>query len=288
MKRFWLSITAMFALSACSGTNPFDPGAGSGPGVDPAIPPVIAGELQGITYDPVAQTLTVSGMPLDGAPFVAVYNRRPALDVPGYEAYTLQENELARHTTAYVREVDGVRGAITVSGGQFGYYFGGSTYSRSGSFAPPASGSVTYSGTYVGLRNVAGDGGDLIPVDPGNSNEPRPTQAAEVTGRAILNADFIDNRVNGLIYQRVSVDSGLVMEDLNLVPATIESDGTFTGGVALGNNERGTYGGIFGGTNASAVAGTLFVEDQAGNLVDQEEYGLFVLTVCDPNTQVCS
>lgn len=286
MKRFLLGITAAAVVSACSGTNPFLPSTGDGEGSDIVIPEKLAGDLSGFTYDPVAKTLVVRGVSLDDTPFEAVYTRKPAMDVPGYEAYTSQESSLARHTTAYVQEIEGTSGTITVSGGQFGHYFGGSAYDRDGAFDPPDvtqnGGIVAYAGRYVGLRNTSGDGGDLLPVDPGTPIDVRPRQAAEVTGNVFITADFADNMVEGIVYDRVSVDSATPLDRLELAGTAIEDNGTFTGTVTQngGTEDVGLFGGIFGGQDAAAVAGTLFVEGHIGGGTNDEEYGLFVLGQC--------
>lgn len=286
MKRFVLGVAAAAAVSACSGGNPFVTETGGGGGGGIVVPEGLAGDLSSFTYDPAAGTLVVKGVSLDDTPFEAVYTRKPALDVPGYEAYTSQESSLARHTTAYVRQIDGTRAAITVSGGQFGHYFGGSAYGRDGAFDPPASavtgGVVSYAGSYVGLLNSAGDGGDLLPVDPSTPAEVRPRQAAEVTGKILVTADFSDNMVEGVVYDRIIADAGLSIDDLELAGTGIEGDGSFAGEVTQegGKTNVGLFGGVFGGTDASAVAGTLFVQDHITGRTDDEEYGLFVLSQC--------
>jgi len=288
MRRFWLGVVATTFLSACGGGNPWlDPGEDGGGGTVPTIPEELLGDLDSFTYDPVTQTLIVTGISLDNTPIAAVYTRNAALDVPGYEAYTTQDSSLERHATAYVQERDGVRGAIIVTGGQFGQYLGGSAYSRTGAFTPPAvnsaGGLVTYAGDYVGLLNVAGDGGDLLLVAPGTPNDVRPSQAAEVTGSVLINADFADNIVNGVVYDRIIVDApGTDISDQNieLVPTAILADGTFVGDANQGQTNVGSYGGVFGGTGASAVAGTLFAQGHINGLTNVEEYGLFVLSQC--------
>jgi len=296
MKRFWLSGAALVVVSACNGGNPWieDDDNGNGATPAPTVPEELIGDLDGVTYDPVAKTLTVTGVSLDNTPYEAVYTRKPGLDRNGYEAYTNQDGSLDRHTTAYVGEMNGTQATIVMTGGQFGHYFGGSTYSRSGTYSAPAigqsaisgqenSGSVTYAGNYVGLLNGPGDGGDLKAVTTGTSNDVRPVQAGEVTGRVLINADFADTTVNGLVYDRVFVDSsGTAMENLELSPTEIATDGTFVGAATQksGASDVGTYGGVFGGTGATEVAGTLFVHDHITALDNEEEYGLFVLGQC--------
>ncbi len=246
---------------------------------------VTNGSVSSFTYDPVANTLTVSGLALDDTPFVAIYNRRPDMDVPGYQAYTVQDSSLDRHVTAFVQERDGTRAMIAVSGPQFNAVFAGSSYNRDGAYTPPTvtttSGLVSYAGSYAGLLNAtSGDGSDLHPVAPGTPPDILPTQAAEVTGNIFINADFADNVINGRIYNRVVADTAIRVENLDLTPTAIAVDGTFTGGVGQGQSSVGNYEGIFGGTDASAVAGTIFVTDHIASIANGEETGLFVLAQC--------
>lgn len=286
MKRFWQGLAAMTALSACSGGNPFTEQQTDTGTEESGIPEAIASDLDGISYDPTTQTLTVRGISLDNTPYEAVYTRAPALDRGGYEAYSSQEGSLQRHTTAYVKDIGGTRGAIVMTGGQFESYFGGGVYGRNGTYDPPvptgSGGLVSYAGNYVGLLNAPGDGGDLLPVAPGTPASVRPVQAAEVTGKVLVNADFSDNSVNGTVYNRSAADlPGLTLEDLALAPATIDStNGTFTGDVTINLQSRGTYGGIFGGSEASTMAGALFAADHIDGVDNEEEFGLFVLPKC--------
>jgi len=289
MKRFMLGVAALAVMSACSGGNPFVAGDGDGDGTTPpgvTIPEAVAGDMEAFVYDPASNTLTISGVTLDDTPFTAVYDRRPALDRPGYRAYSAQDGSLGRHTTAYVQEIDGVAGAVAMSGGQFGHHFGGASYGRDGDFDPPdttvAGGLVHYAGNYIGMLNVAGDGGDLLPVDPGTPPEVRPRQATEVTGSIFITADFADMSVDGVVYDRLARDAGLALEDLEIAPGEIAEDGSFSGDVTQDNgaSDRGDYGGIFGGRDASAVAGALFVEGHVTGVDNIEEHGLFVLGQC--------
>lgn len=286
MKRFWLGIAAGAVLSACGdGTNPFtveDPTDTP----ESTIPEAIAGDLESFSYDAASQTLVVSGTSLDDTPFQAVYTRKAALDRNGYEAYTSQESSLGRHYTAYVKEIDGTRAGVVVSGGQFGHYFGGAYYERDGAFDPPdttvAGGVVHYAGSYVGVMNVSGDGGDLLPVAPGTDPSLLPSQAAEVIGDIFITADFSDNTTDGIIYNRSVPDFGVNETDLELAPAAIATDGTFTGDVQQnsGSATVGSWAGIFGGTDSAVVAGTLFVTNHTDNFNNEEEYGTFVLDQC--------
>ncbi|MBY6135111.1 hypothetical protein KUV61_04680 [Nocardioides marinus] len=292
MRRYWLGLAAASALSACGGGNPFLEDDTTTPDPDPGlqIPEELAGDVTSVSYDAANQTLTVTGVGLDSTPVTAQYTRNPALDRVGYEAYTVQQNGLTEHSTAYIRQSEGGYATVVMTGGQFGYFQGGSTYGSDGSFSKPPvdtgdKGIVSYAGTYVGLLNINGDGGDLKPAPPGSDPAIIPGQAAEVTGNAFINADFSDMRVKGSVYNRTITDSpGTVVENLEFEPTAIASDGSFTGSVTVDKAGVGEYGGVFSGTDAAAVAGTLHatghIEELNNGSVPIEEFGVFVLGSC--------
>ncbi|SDD13996.1 hypothetical protein [Ruegeria marina] len=292
MKPYLVAMATCVALSACGGSNAvFGTGdgtdGGGGTPANPVVPADIAGNITSISYDPDNQTLVVRGAGLDDVAFTDVYTRKPALDRPGYEAYTAQDGSLTRHFTAYVREIDGTYGAVIGSGGQFNTVIQGTQFGRDGAYDPPATtpngGVVSYAGNYIGVLNRNGSGEDLLPVTPGTDPSVIPGQVAEVTGNVLINAGFGDtqNQVDGIIYNRQIADTGLSMEDLSLRPTEITSNGTFTGEVMTPDLRNvGGYAGLFGGQDASVVAGALHVEDHVGALENEVEYGTFVLGVC--------
>ncbi|WP_316297339.1 thymidylate synthase [Aliisedimentitalea sp. MJ-SS2] len=243
-----------------------------------------------MAYTPGSGTITVEGINLDNIPFSAVYTRNPALDVPGYQAYTVQHDPLDRHVTAFVMESGNsgsVRGALVVSGGQFNRYFGGAYYERDGAYTP-ATGQVSYAGSYVGLTNVDAPGADLLPVPGGTDPSLLPSQAAVVTGEIFINANFADNSVNGGIYNRTLADYAIALPDLALIATDIADDGSFTGSIEYSGvvgQSIGTYAGLFGGPNAESVAGGIRLDewDGPGNPLgydNEEEYGVYVLDQC--------
>ena len=290
MKQFLAGTLAVSVLAACGGsggTNPFTTTTttgGSGTTTTTTIPTALIGDLGEFTYDPVAQTLTVTGISLEAEPIEGTYTRNAALDRGNYEAYTTQESPLDRHSTAYVREIDGTRAVVVMTGNQFGRYFPGVSYGRDGAFDPPAStpttGLASYVGDYVGLTDIPSDGSDLLPVDPAVPIDLRTTQAGSITGRVLINADFADNQVNGGIADRVLVSTGQPIESVDLAVTEILADGTFTGTAEQALQNRGTYGGIFGGDDARIVAGGVSLADHISTVSDEEEYGIFVLIQC--------
>lgn len=262
------------------------------PRVTSGVPAALANDVQSVAYDPTNQTLTVTGVGLDETPFTATYVRKPGLDRGGYEAYTVQDNALTEHSTAYVRSVEGGYAAVVVTGGQFGTYQGGTTYGRTGTYSAPDTtqgpgGIVSYAGNYVGLLNIDGDSGDLISPTPGTDPSILPGQSAEIVGKVFINADFTqDNEVKGRVYDRQIVDQpGTTVEDLDLWNTAIAADGSFDGEVRVAGQVRGEYGGVFAGTDAAAVAGSLHAEQHiaafGSNTPPIEEYGVFVLGSCD-------
>ena len=296
MFRILATMAALALLTACGDGQPFDFGVVTPepPGLTPeeveeqaAIAASIAGDLDGGTYSLAAQTLTVR-ITLDTTPIDAVYSRNAALDVPGYVAFSVQEDPLDRIFIGMGgRSADNsVEGVLVSDAGQFNRFFGGTTFRQIGAYseAPsgPTSGLVSYAGSYVGLSNQPAANNTIgLPVPAGTPSGLIPSQSSRITGDVFINADFADNAVNGLIYNRVNQDSVQPMFDLVLVVSTIDANGRFLGDVE--NEEQvniGDYGGTFGGLNASGVAGGIHIEDYLDNVTNEEEYGIFVLTQC--------
>lgn len=289
MKRLWIGLALGISLTACSGTPPFGTTTSTdGSGGAGEIPDALAGTLRGFTYDPANQTLSIDHVEADGNAVNGPYRRRANLDRGGYEAYTAQHAANGRHSTAYVRDIDGTRAAVVVTGGQYGHIYSGSAYSNT-SYSPrvvPDSsdldrGNVYYTGRYVGLLNVPGSEEDLILPSSGSVLS---RQAAEVTGDMQITGDFATSNVDGVIYNRNVVDYSTSVQDVELEGTGIAADGTFFGTATQdnGNTTVGSYGGIFGGTGATAVAGVVELEDHIDGVDDIIERGAFVLSECVP------
>ncbi|MCR8827985.1 transferrin-binding protein-like solute binding protein [Pseudosulfitobacter koreensis] len=295
MTRLFSGIAVLALVAACGDGNPFTApptDTGGDPTTGP-IPAVLASDLDSFTYDPTTGTLVVTGVSLDEDALGSVYRRTPGLDVPGYVAFTAQDDALDQHATAYVQDINGTRAGIMVTGGQFGTYNGGAAYGREGGYSPHVvtgeSGLVTYEGDYVGLTNLPGDETDLLPFPDGRNEALRPGQAAKVTGKIFFNVDFSDNTLKGSIYERQLdlADSQLTggattvaVANIDFVPTTIDGNGTFQGDARIGQDDKGTYGGIFGGTESEVMAGAVFLEDHLLEIENAEEYGVWVLGKC--------
>lgn len=319
MFRYVVPLAAALAVAGCSGdsfdgsgappwfddpdepTDPVDPA----PGSPEAIPPVLRHNVSQIVYDADADTFQIAIGGLDTTPELATWRREASFDVPGYRAYTVQEDPLDRMFIGLAAASgDGsVRAGVGGDAGQFNYFFSGATYTREGDFTPPpvdlpgpGTGQVSYAGTYAGVTNIRAQrpGDHIAPVPdtiPPVPPEAIPGQASRVSGHVFINANFADNHVNGTVYERVLVDYDFGLENVVLVPADITADGTFfdrterpleaTGGDHI---VTGDYGGIFGGERAGNVAGIVALErlyDRDGNeLENAKERGIFVLRQC--------
>ncbi|WP_076364999.1 transferrin-binding protein-like solute binding protein [Phaeovulum vinaykumarii] len=299
MMRAIKSMAAAVAVASCGASPLVTASSNSGGGTTTAaIPADLAVNVNKIVYDPGTTpgggTIQIEIASLDTTPLTATFTRDASLDVTGYKAFRMQEDALDRMFIALAAEsADGsVRAATVGDGGQFNRYFAGGYYERDGAFdappvnsATPGSGQVSYAGSYAAVTNVglaAGGPTDVtLPIPAGTDPSLTPSQPARVAGDIFLNANFADSSVNGSIYNRVIVDSGFSLDDVILVAATIDGNGTFAGTTENpAQVGTGTYGGIFGGTDAAAVAGVVHLEEFESTWTNEQEHGVFVLTQC--------
>lgn len=317
-------LASAFLLGCDASSNPFRSTADPTPDTTPdddtttdtsGIPAAIAGNLESVSFDPVAGTLTVTGVNLDDVPVTTTYNRTPSLDVDGFLAFTVQDDPLDRHFTALVAQGTSVRAAAVSSPTPRNRTFRGAFFDRDGDFTPPdvtpTTGLVAYVGPYAGVTN----GSDLNPNDLLSTTitptELQPGQAERVDGDVFINADFGEGSVEGNIINRrlLSADGSVTVADLPslvLIVSTVDADGNFDGNVEYDVSDPagetggafiqvGTYAGLFGGTDASEIAGgvNLTEFDGSGDPLDFEnetESGAFVLQACTPASTdpICS
>lgn len=300
MNNHILPLLAVCAVAACSG-NPLPTGGGGGGGGGGVAPPglevpeVIRQNLYGATFDAENQTLVVDMRSLDGTPIQLNYVRDPALDAGGYMAFSTQDTTSQRKFVAMFKRTPSgtIQGGTAADGGQFVNYFGGGSYGRLGVFTLPTSGLASYAGEYVGLINTG------FATTPGPGGALNPRQSYRVTGRMLLNADFNANnmQVNGGVDQRRIVEAGTMTDaEFQALPANdtgmpanlppiflevtgIESNGTFENVVKLNPQQTvGDYSGMFGGRDASDVAGAMVFRPLSGT--QPIEHGAFVLPRC--------
>ena len=271
------------------------------------IPSDISGDIASVTFDPAAGTLVVTGLTLDETPFNAVYRRAPALDRNGFTAFTAQDSPLDRHFTAFAAQGTSVTAATSGSPLPRNRNFSGAFYDREGAYDPPevtsTTGLVTYAGTYVGVINTGQVGPDLLSTTV-TPFVLQPIQALTTRGDVLINADFADNTVEGNIFNRelLNADGTLRTElpSIVLIASDIDQNGSFTGSVEYdildprGNTggafiNVGTYGGVFGGENASEIAGGIDLGEFDGRadplgFENELESGAFILNACTPTS----
>ena len=286
--------------AAVVGNNSGGTGGGGGSAAI-VVPSVLAHNVDSILYSARNQTINVTMTGVDSTPAAASFVRNAALDVPGYEAFTVQEDALDRFFIALAAEsADGsVQAGVAGDGGQFTRFYAGTHYSRTGGFdAPPVTGTgpgtgqVSYAGTYAGVTNLGlmrdPDTGahtigsdQTLDVPAGTDESLFPHQAARVSGDIFLNANFADNLVNGAVYNREIVDTNMALATIYLVDGAIDANGTFTGAINLEDHTVvGDFAGVFGGTDAASVAGTTHLSGFEDAFDNEEEYGVFVLGQC--------
>ena len=305
MFRILATTAALALLTACGDGQPFEFGV-----VTPVDPPLtpdeieaqaaiaesIAGGLIGGTYSTTNGTLSVR-IPLDAGDINTEYARNATLDVPGYLAFSAQNDPLDRiYIGMAARSADNsVEGVLVMDGGQFTKFFGGTTFRQIGTYseAPlgPTSGLVSYAGSYVGLSNINATASNAgLPVPSGTDPALIPGQAGRVTGDVFINADFAENQINGAIYNRTSIDNSVPLDNVFLIPTEIDATGRFLGDAENEGQERiGDYGGTFGGLGATGIAGGIHLTDYIDGIEKEEEYGIFVLTQCGlaGDTAIC-
>lgn len=302
MTRQYLTLSLVALLAACGDGQPFD--FGTGGELDPDddgttsgdVPEVIGNNVDAVEYDAANGTFEVTVTSLDTTPANATYNRTPQLDVPGYTAFSIQEDPLDRFFIALAaNSTDGsTTGAVVLDGGQFNKVFGGAYFERTGSYSPhvpdqPDNGLVSYAGEYAGLSNIFVPEGNPANLtdDTGTAGldpDTLPKQASTVTGDVFLNADFTDNTINGAITDREIVELGIALPNVILVaePGNIDAGaGTFAGTAeAPDQTVIGDYAGIFGGDGATSLSGAIKIEGYLDGVENELEYGIFVLTKC--------
>lgn len=296
-------ISGAFALAGCDNQQPFsfgssppDPTTSDPNPVDSSdsIPAVLAGDLATVSYNAGSGLLQVDMNSLDSGSLDSQdMVRRADLDEGVYQAYAYQDDPLDRFFLSYAAQLpdNSVQAAIVVDGGQFTKYFEGGYFSNDTSaYTQPTSGLVSYAGDYIGITNLDAISPTVIAAPPaGTDNSLAPGEPIIVTGEIFLNVDFGDLAINGSIFNRQLEEldgdtfPAFPLEDVLLLPGAITVDGTFEGVVGdITNTQIGNYGGIFGGSDASGVAGTLYLDQGfTDDFESEEERGLFVLINCN-------
>jgi hypothetical protein len=318
MKNTSLALCALvMTVAGCSGNslNNIDttPGTGTGGGTTPStaivVPTALAHNLtsarvvEGIGGAP--DTLLIKISALSTTPVEATWARNTALEAsnPGYRAFYVQEDALDQFFVALAASStdESVQAIVAGNGGQFNEVNAGSYYSRTGDYTPPdatvsgpGTGQVSYKGKYAGLLNGGGGRTQAFVIDPLRNTAPSeiPYQPAQVTGDVFLNANFADKKVVGVVKNRTSeiLGTSTNLENVVLTQSAIATNGTFDGvaqrpsDIDPSKATVGTFGGVFGGTKASSVAGAVQL-DKVYDSTNTElsgalEHGVFVLDQC--------
>lgn len=301
MKNIAYAVVAMAALAACDGVGGGGGGGTGGPGTPPPITgdASLRGDLDAFAFNGT-DTLSVQ-ISLESDDVLQAYTQDGA-PINGYIRFVQQDDPLDRFSTAFAgQSSDGsVQAVVVTDGGQFNRFFGGAGVQQN-NYSAPTRGLASYAGGYIGLLNF-GPAAPNVPANTPDSAIPR--VSTPITGQVFINADFADNLVNGVVYDRQFILDGDVNNpaDLVLIAGSIAADGTFNGEVELEDfTNVGGYSGTFGGQNAAAMAG--MVELGAGFLVDSEfvalpgfedtggterEWGIFVIDQCPTSQPLCA
>jgi len=285
MNKFIVIGVTTVLLAGCESRAVTDPtGSGTPTTGTPASGTITVGDLQSAALDTSTDELTVQ-ITLDGDDLLQSYGNGGAAGA--YRVYTFQNSPTDREFTAYAGTStdESVQAVVVMDGGQFNRFFGGAAVTQA-NYTAPSGGIIDYAGSYVGLLNFGPVAGAGVP----GSGSSVPNAATEVTGDVFLKADFTDGAVNGAVYNRLANSGATAMPELVLVVGTdIGADGSFSGAVEddITQAAWGTYSGVFGGTDASSVAG--IVELGAGFLPaaipgdgNEREVGIFVLDQVQP------
>lgn len=219
-----------------------------------------AGDVTGISYDPVADELIINGTPFDGT---EVYVPYPAYDTNGFTAYVNETGQRSYIAFLGTSASGAVVALIVVTPSYINHGFSGAAYALDLESTMPGSGFASYTGSYAGLITYDGVSG-----------------FTRTEGDLLLDADFTDGKVEGFILNREIVATGADQPDLILGTSDIDGN-AFSGGEAVSFDaggdevENGTYEGAFGGDLASEVVGTIVVTDGTGD-DEAQETGAFV------------
>lgn len=286
-------------------TTPTDPTDPTTPADPTAVPELIAGDLESISFNAATNTLTVTGLSQDGVPLVNEYRHVTTSFVDGYETFTGQNDPLGRHATAFVASRDGVQAGVVMTGPQFNTFFGGTFFERQGDYvaptAPESRFDVTYYGNYAAGVNTRGPATDIFSTPGVDTDVSTPAQTAYIRGLMFINVDLNDMSVEGEVYDRTLVrgvgatndtltPALLDLPDIVLVDGTLTGEGTFSGNIEQdesdpdfpidGATDIGDFAGVIGGSEGEFVAGGTTVSDFTDSFDGEIEYGVFVLDLC--------
>lgn len=253
-KSIFLALLLPLAACAGSGANPVTGGDGDETTSTSGIPEALSVDMASATFDPDAETLTITGLAFDGSPAEAEYTRQAGLDIGDFQAYDLGES--SRRYVALFKAGTYTQAGAAATDYALANQHGGTTYERLGGYNQPTQGNAKYGGsdTYAAVLTTS------------NVNNPD-----RVSGDVTLYVDFNQSLVEGEVTNRQVVGGG-ALADVVLKEAALESGTFFGDAVEPDATPLGKYGGTLGGPNAEEVAGVVVL----GSDTDTAEYGAFV------------
>ncbi|MCF6315714.1 MAG: hypothetical protein L3J30_05365 [Marinosulfonomonas sp.] len=144
--------------------------------------------------------------------------------------------------------------------------FGGTTYTRTGTFTRPTAGTARYHGGYAGIidNNLA------TGIDRG----------LRTSGDAFIRVNFnegVEGHLEGWVENRQIIDTGALLDRIELKDTAL-TNGEFFGDVIIGTTDVGDYGGVLGGAGATEIASVLVFNPFGTDAIT--EYGVFILPEC--------
>ncbi len=271
--KFAALAVAAVVLAACGGTSGTTAGSGTGSGtgagtgtggVSSNEPITLTSQIEDLDatkvllggtnqatrfdYNSANDTIIIEDIPFDDDVYSGVYARTPALDRGAYQAYT-STNGFDTYVAYYDTSSTGTVSVGVVNSNEYADHgYSGAMFQRTGTTnLPSTTQKAYYNGNYIGLRTSAVAGA----MDT-------------ITGTALMEADFSDSTMRGRITNRVMTTSetgAAVGGDIVIRNTAIDrTNGSFAGTVVQGVNE-GTHQGVFGGTDATEMAGSLVLID---------------------------
>lgn len=279
--QFLAGLAALSLLIACGSSNPLD---GSDKIPQPPPPPAVPEPevMEEMVFYTLPGTINDVLQRTAFDPEAEVRTPAPEPDFNGFLASLVHDGRLHRTITVLSRESDRgtVMALVAADGDRFHRDGTGENYvMRLGPLDMPTSGAAIYNGAYVGL----------LPIGPLHEDDEIPEEIwtsgnDHITGEILLEAKFLGQTVEGVIYDRrlVGEDDDIVLESVVLKYTGINPDGSFLGDVEFEHapsTKIGNYGGAFGGAEASDVAGIVQINPVRDN-TSVWEYGAFVLGKC--------
>lgn len=278
MFRLFATMSVFAALSACSGTQPFDWATDNGTDeteetIDPTDPNVTVDSkfaydrergltMNRVDYDSENNELVINNLPFDGPS--GRYDQFGTVGAAGaYESRQTDTTGRVKHYAVFLQS-DHIDAAAAAGANWVNFGYGGANITRD-SFTSPIDGEYVYFGDYAGVRTfsdrsglelVSGDVTILLDV---NDFDPVDGIQGAIVG-TISGRD-----ISGLVG-----NSNASLQNVGLVLVEFTTaDGTFDGGTAQttladgSNGGSGSFEGFLAGTNSTDIGANVVIEGPA-------------------------